>query len=153
MRRMAQSTDMNQTSFPSTRQRLCMIFMGPSQTCRRPNSKIPWLSSLAAVYSWTAHYCYCPSELYQRKLLTPQCSSYNSFTPGLMNTFKVIDKKVHASRKRIITNAFSDRALKGMEEYFVSNIEKWCDAIKSVAGKEGLNMARTISISAKIINS
>ena len=41
----------------------------------------------------------------------------------------VIDKTVHARKRHIISQGFSDAALRDLEPYIIANIEQWCDLL------------------------
>lgn len=61
---------------------------------------------------------------------------YNAFPAikGVYNTHNAIDKIVHGRKRRVLSQVFSDNALKGMEYLMLENIRKFC-AI--VGGDEG----------------
>lgn len=41
----------------------------------------------------------------------------------------VIDKNSHARKRHIMSQAFSDTALRSLEPYIVANIKQWCDLL------------------------
>jgi cytochrome P450 len=41
----------------------------------------------------------------------------------ITNTWNVTDVEAHARKRRVLNNAFSDRALRGMEPFLVRNSE------------------------------
>ncbi|KJZ78234.1 hypothetical protein HIM_02272 [Hirsutella minnesotensis 3608] len=43
--------------------------------------------------------------------------------------FNAIDKKVHARKRRVMSQAFSEKAVREMEPHVVSAIREWCSAI------------------------
>ncbi|EER23657.1 hypothetical protein D8B26_001785 [Coccidioides posadasii str. Silveira] len=53
---------------------------------------------------------------------------YNAFPAikGVYNTHNVIDKHVHGRKRRVLSQAFSDNALKGMEGVMLVNIRQFC---------------------------
>ncbi|KAI1938779.1 hypothetical protein LOZ57_006325 [Ophidiomyces ophidiicola] len=53
---------------------------------------------------------------------------YNSFPAikGVYNTHNVIDKYVHGRKRRVLSQAFSENALKGMEDVMLVNIRQFC---------------------------
>lgn len=61
---------------------------------------------------------------------------YNAFPAikGVFNTHNAIDKVVHGRKRRVLSQVFSDNALKGMEYLMLENIRRFC-AI--VGGDEG----------------
>lgn len=53
---------------------------------------------------------------------------YNAFPAikGVYNTHNAIDKSVHGRKRRVLSQAFSDNALKGMEDVMLLNIRQFC---------------------------
>lgn len=50
------------------------------------------------------------------------------------------DRKLHAARRRLLNNAFSESAMKSLEKYVVETIRDWCDHLvegSEVNGKSG----------------
>ena len=45
------------------------------------------------------------------------------------NTHNTRDKDVHARKRRVLSQAFSDNAIKGMERYILGNIRTFCQEI------------------------
>lgn len=45
------------------------------------------------------------------------------------STLNVRDKETHSRKKRVLSQVFSDSAMKEMERYIVANIETFCDEI------------------------
>jgi cytochrome P450 len=39
------------------------------------------------------------------------------------------DRTVHAARRRLLNNAFSESALKGLEKYILVRLREWCDRL------------------------
>jgi cytochrome P450 len=56
---------------------------------------------------------------------------------GDFSTQTVIDKKEHAFRRRIISPAFSDRALRDAEKYIDANVRKLMQKLGDGAAKDG----------------
>lgn len=52
------------------------------------------------------------------------CSSFYS-----VSIFNAIDKNVHARKRRVMSQAFSDQALRGMEPHILSTIRHWCNGL------------------------
>ena len=46
------------------------------------------------------------------------------------------DRTLHAGRRRLLNNAFSESALKNLEKYVVENIRRWCDHLDEPADNE-----------------
>ncbi|KAM0426682.1 hypothetical protein ACHAPT_007998 [Fusarium lateritium] len=63
-----------------------------------------------------------------------------------MTTWNTIDKTVHARKRRVMNNAFSDKALRSCEPFIHENLDRWCELITDEIGdgewSESLNMAR-----------
>ncbi|KAL4756724.1 cytochrome P450 [Aspergillus foveolatus] len=59
---------------------------------------------------------------------------YNGFLaiPGVYNTHNAIDKVVHGRKRRVLSQAFSDTALKGMEDVMLLHVRQLC----SILGRE-----------------
>jgi cytochrome P450 len=54
--------------------------------------------------------------------------------PSRKNVYSIhseVDKERHAHKRRVLSHAFSDRALKGMEEYILNQIRIFCTQIGS----------------------
>jgi cytochrome P450 len=53
---------------------------------------------------------------------------YNAFPAikGVYNTHNAIDKAVHGRKRRVLSQAFSDHALKGMEDVMLLHIRQFC---------------------------
>lgn len=66
---------------------------------------------------------------------------YNGFTAikGVYNTHNAIDKTMHGKKRRVLSHAFSDNALKGMEDVMLIHIRQLC----AVLGEEA-NSTRNI---------
>lgn len=50
---------------------------------------------------------------------------YMNYTRGKVSTAFMIDKKEHVNKRKVLANAFSERALKGQEPIMVEQIDKW----------------------------
>ena len=62
------------------------------------------------------------------------------------NTWNVTNVEAHARKRRVLNQAFSDRALRGAEPHIHTNVDRWLYLIKEQipSGKEwskSLNMA------------
>lgn len=53
---------------------------------------------------------------------------YNAFPAikGVYNTHNAIDKSIHGRKRRVLSQAFSEQALKGMEDVMLLNIRQFC---------------------------
>ena len=52
------------------------------------------------------------------------------------NTWNVTDVNIHARKRRVLNNAFSDRALRGAEPLVQSNVDRWLDLIQQQTEKD-----------------
>ncbi|OQU97786.1 hypothetical protein CLAIMM_03671 [Cladophialophora immunda] len=63
--------------------------------------------------------------------------------------FSSIDKNMHAKKRRLMSHAFSDNAVRGAEELIVKNISQWTDIfdkqIDQSTGKDGWSTAINMS--------
>lgn len=55
---------------------------------------------------------------------------------GATSIHSAIDKDVHATKRKALSHGFSEQALKGLEEYMISNIRKWLDVLIEGAADE-----------------
>lgn len=66
---------------------------------------------------------------------------YHGFdSPSGPNLLGSIQKDVHSRKRRVLAFAFSDKALKSMEQYMLANTRIFCDKLASTT--EPLNMAK-----------
>lgn len=68
----------------------------------------------------------------------------------ITNTWNVTDISAHARKRRVLNQAFSDRALRGAEPLVHSNVDRWLQLIRQRASQEGrwtpsLNMADEVN--------
>lgn len=56
---------------------------------------------------------------------------YSVFPPtkDTFNTHSSIDKASHARKRRVLSHAFSDAAIKSMEKYILGNVRSFCSAL------------------------
>jgi len=56
---------------------------------------------------------------------------YAAFPPtkDTFNTHSSIDKSAHARKRRVLSHAFSDHAIKSMEKYILANVRTFCNAL------------------------
>jgi cytochrome P450 len=53
-----------------------------------------------------------------------------------LSIFNAVDRKVHARKRRVMSQAFSDQALRGMEPHILSAIREWCAALGDGLGQK-----------------
>lgn len=58
-------------------------------------------------------------------------------TKGAISTHSAIDKTAHARKRRVLSHAFSDQAIKGMEKHVLSNIRVFTNGIRATVGSLG----------------
>lgn len=54
-----------------------------------------------------------------------------------MTTLNAIDTEVHARKRRVLNNSFSDKALRSAETFVLSNTDRWCELIDEHAASSG----------------
>jgi cytochrome P450 len=68
-------------------------------------------------------------------------------TPGAFTTWNATSKDIHARKRRVLTNCFSDKAIRNAEPYIHQNLDRWCGLLQDEIDKNGgewtqsLNMA------------
>jgi cytochrome P450 len=67
---------------------------------------------------------------------------YSAFSaiPGRYNTHNATNKVEHARKRRVLSHAFSETALKGMEALMIKHVDSFCGYLQSVPGPK--NMAK-----------
>jgi cytochrome P450 len=71
--------------------------------------------------------------IYGHKSNVKKSKFYSVFPPtkDTFNTHSSIDKASHARKRRVLSHAFSDGAIKSMEKYILANVRSFCSAIGS----------------------
>ena len=71
--------------------------------------------------------------IYGHKANVKKSQFYSVFPPtkSTFNTHSSIDKVAHARKRRVLSQAFSDNAIKGMEKYMLGNIRTFCTLLGS----------------------
>jgi cytochrome P450 len=74
--------------------------------------------------------------IYGHKANVKKSQFYSVFPPtkDTFNTHSSIDKAAHARKRRVLSHAFSDSAIKGMEKYILGNVRAFCAALGSKSG-------------------
>jgi cytochrome P450 len=72
---------------------------------------------------------------------------YDAFVHPAPNTHNVRDKDVHARKRRVLSQAFSDGAIREMERYILANIRTFCDRVGDLgrAGRTGAEKEESTS--------
>ncbi|KAI9731619.1 MAG: hypothetical protein M1818_007749 [Claussenomyces sp. TS43310] len=70
-------------------------------------------------------------EIYGFQSNVRKSQFYSAFPPtkDSYNTHSSIDKTAHARKRRVLSHAFSDNAIKAMEKYILGNIRSFCAGI------------------------
>ncbi|KAK0611327.1 cytochrome P450-like protein [Immersiella caudata] len=68
-------------------------------------------------------------EIYGFKANVRKAEFYDAFVHPAPNTHNSRDKEVHARKRRVLSHAFSDSAVKEVERYILANIRTFCDVI------------------------
>lgn len=81
--------------------------------------------------------------IYGHKSNVQKSQFYSVFPPtkDTVNTHTSIDKGQHARKRRVLSHAFSDGAIKSMEKYILGNVRSFCEALGSgpqTASEKGL---------------
>lgn len=64
-------------------------------------------------------------------------AEFYAFVHPAANTHNTRDKEVHARKRRVLSQAFSDAAVKKMQHYIVGNVRAFCDQIGLGGGGGG----------------
>ncbi|OIW26727.1 cytochrome P450-like protein [Coniochaeta ligniaria NRRL 30616] len=68
-------------------------------------------------------------DIYGFKANVRKSEFYDAFVHPAPNTHNVRDKDAHARKRRVLSQAFSDSAIKGVERYILGNVRTFCDGI------------------------
>lgn len=60
------------------------------------------------------------------------------------NTWSVTDRKQHVQKRRVLSNAFSDRAVRAAEQFVIRHVDRWCELLIQDAGN-GWSKPRNIA--------
>lgn len=61
------------------------------------------------------------------------------------SVFNAVDKNVHARKKRVMANAFSDQAIRGMETHMTQVVRQWSAALGAEPKSDGWTSPRDMS--------
>lgn len=69
--------------------------------------------------------------IYGHKSNVKKSQFYSVFPPtkDTANTHSSIDKTMHSRKRRVLSHAFSDTAIKSMEKYILGNVRTFCTAL------------------------
>lgn len=63
---------------------------------------------------------------------------------GYPSTFTAIDRSVHSYKRRMLSNAFSEQALRDMEYNVIANIQKWTDRLGEDIQDDGWTLSHNV---------
>ncbi|KAI0179615.1 cytochrome P450 [Hypoxylon sp. FL1284] len=75
-------------------------------------------------------------DIYGFKSNVRKAEFYDAFVHPAPNTHNTRDKALHARKRRVLSQAFSDSAIKEMERYILSNVRSFCEQIGLGASEE-----------------
>lgn len=69
--------------------------------------------------------------IYSSKTNVAKAEYYKTFPRdvGHVSTWNCIDKRLHARKRGVLNNAFSDRALRSAEPFIQSNFDRWAELL------------------------
>jgi cytochrome P450 len=65
---------------------------------------------------------------------------------GGANTFSATDRNQHAQKRRLLSHAFSETALRGAEPHILEQVQKWCVHLGEGAAKDGWTEGKNMAI-------
>ncbi|KAI8631419.1 isotrichodermin C-15 hydroxylase [Xylariaceae sp. FL1651] len=68
-------------------------------------------------------------DIYGFKSNVRKAAFYDAFAHPVPNTHNTRDKTVHARKRRVLSQAFSDSAMKEMERYILANVRCFCEQV------------------------
>ncbi|KAI1170588.1 isotrichodermin C-15 hydroxylase [Nemania sp. FL0916] len=68
-------------------------------------------------------------DIYGFKSNVRKAEFYDAFAHPVPNTHNTRDKNVHARKRRVLSQAFSDSAIKEMERYILGNVRSFCEQV------------------------
>ncbi|KAK4187659.1 putative cytochrome P450 E-class, group I [Podospora australis] len=68
-------------------------------------------------------------EIYGFRANVRKAEFYDAFVHPAPNTHNARDRELHARKRRVLSHAFSDGAIKEVERYILANVRTFCEAI------------------------
>ncbi|KAK5995578.1 Cytochrome P450 monooxygenase AKT7 [Cladobotryum mycophilum] len=68
-------------------------------------------------------------EIYNFRSNVRKAEFYNAFAHPVANTHNTRDKDVHARKRRVLSHAFAEGAMKEMQRYILHNVRTFCEQI------------------------
>ncbi|KAK4120542.1 cytochrome P450-like protein [Parathielavia appendiculata] len=88
-------------------------------------------------------------EIYGFRANVRKAEFYDAFVHPAPNTHNTRDKDMHARKRRVLSHAFSDGAIKGVERYILANIRTFCEAVgdsgRVISEKKGWSSPKNMS--------
>ena len=53
---------------------------------------------------------------------------------GQLSTWNVTDRAQHVWKRKVLSNAFSDRAVRSAEQFIIRHVDRWCELLLQDAG-------------------
>ena len=83
-------------------------------------------------------------DIYGFKSNVRKAEFYDAFAHPVANTHNTRDKHVHARKRRVMSQAFSDSAMKGIERYILQNVRTFCEQIGADVPASGESKGWTV---------
>jgi len=87
-------------------------------------------------------------DIYGFKANVRKAEFYDAFVHPAANTHNARNKDLHARKRRVLSHAFSDGAIKEVERYILANIRTFCDSIGDLgrsAGEKGWSAPKNMA--------
>ncbi|KAF4585910.1 Cytochrome P450 family protein [Ophiocordyceps camponoti-floridani] len=68
-------------------------------------------------------------EIYGFRSNVAKADFYDAFVHPAANTHNTRDKETHARKRRVLSHAFSDSAMRAMQRYIVANVATFCEQL------------------------
>ncbi|PFH57170.1 hypothetical protein XA68_15415 [Ophiocordyceps unilateralis] len=68
-------------------------------------------------------------EIYGFRSNVGKADFYDAFVHPAANTHNTRDKETHARKRRVLSHAFSDSAMRAMQRYIINNVRTFCEQI------------------------
>ncbi|TVY36040.1 Cytochrome P450 monooxygenase [Lachnellula subtilissima] len=85
--------------------------------------------------------------IYGHRANVQKSQFYSVFPPtkDTYNTHSSIDKASHARKRRVLSHAFSDGAVKSMEKYILGNVRTFCSRLGETKGEKGWSVPQNMA--------
>lgn len=86
-------------------------------------------------------------DVYGFKSNVRKAEFYDAFAHPVANTHNTRDKALHARKRRVMSQAFSDSSMKGIERYILQNVRAFCEQVGAGAseGEKGWTVPKNMS--------